>query len=102
MLEAKRYPIRVGKGAVTWESEVHSKDLNTPVDILGFTYSGKEETIVMDRRVIGMFRDRLKSLEEENESLRDKVRIMELLIVGLIAAILLLVWLLAGFLQIYP
>ncbi|HIE14487.1 TPA: hypothetical protein EYP70_04370 [Candidatus Bathyarchaeota archaeon] len=105
MLEAKRYPIRIGKGSVSWESEVHeSSERDSPSDILGFIYphASKGDAVVMDKRVVSMFRDRLKSLEEENEHLRNRIRLMEFLAGGLIVAISLLIWLLAGFFQIYP
>jgi len=98
VLESKRYPLKMSRNTVSWESEDRGSpsEADHPRDILEFMYleRGTQDAVVMDKRVAAMLQDRLRNLEEENQHLRGRVRIMKFLVGGLVVVALLLTWML--------
>jgi hypothetical protein len=81
-----------GNFRISWERNKEESPQGSSSHILDSIYLGKdmEETVVVDRRVAGMLRDRLKGMEDENLRLRKRVGRLKIMLIAVGAAALLL------------
>jgi len=102
-LEAESHPVKIDKNMISWEN-INMKiqtGLTSPSDILESIYLKRDmsETVVMDRRVASLLRDKLAGLEAETEHLRRRIKFMKFIILGLSSVLLFMLWILLNVLS---
>ncbi|MBS7614928.1 hypothetical protein KEJ18_04275 [Candidatus Bathyarchaeota archaeon] len=89
--QAEKNPVKIedstaNKGfKITWDNVRDEPKRRSSSDILDSLYLGKnmEETVIVERKVAGLLRDRLRGLEDENLRLRRRLTTLKILLVAL-------------------
>jgi len=70
---------------ITWDNVREEPKRGGSSDILDSLYLGKnmEENVIVERKVAGLLKDRLRGLEEENLRLRKRLTTFKILMVAL-------------------
>ncbi len=89
--QAEKNPVNIEGSAgnrgfkITWDNVREEPKRGGSSDILDSLYLGKnmEENVVVERKVAGLLKDRLRGLEEENLRLRKRLTTFKIMMVAL-------------------
>jgi len=89
--QAEKNPVKIegstdNKGfKITWNNVRDEPKRGSSSDILDSLYLGKnmEETVIIERKVAGLLKDRLRGLEDENLRLRKRLTTLKILLIAL-------------------
>ncbi|MBS7657125.1 hypothetical protein KEJ33_04290 [Candidatus Bathyarchaeota archaeon] len=89
--QAEKNPVKIEGSTsntgfkITWDNVRNEPKRGSSSDILDSLYLGKnmDETVIVERKVAGLLRDRLRGLEDENLKLKKRLTTLKILLIAL-------------------